>query len=139
MLDPARLEDHVLRELHVAERVALLDLRVGERQDGARRVAPPAGRATRRPAGLELARWQTMRVGVRAACPGCSHGVVRSRICLAYQGVFRYDQTITVTSRRTPSTSWRYQSGKVSLSPLVKSTPYGSTDLRRLYAQSRAA
>ena len=46
---------------------------------------------------------------------------------------------MTVTSRRIPSTSCRYQSGKVSLSPFVNSTAYGSTDCRMLYAQSRAA
>src|SRR5687767_13670582 len=66
------------------------------------------------------------------------HGVVSSRSCFVYQVVFRYDVTITVTSRRTPSTSCAYQSGKVSLSPFVKSTPYGSTLMSRLYAQSRA-
>ena len=46
---------------------------------------------------------------------------------------------MTVTSRRIPSTSCRYQSGKVSLSPFVNSTPYGSTLISRLWAQSRAA
>ena len=43
-----------------------------------------------------------------------------------------------VTAWRIPSTSWRYQIGKGSLSPNVKSTPYGSTDCTRLYAKSRA-
>ena len=46
---------------------------------------------------------------------------------------------MTVTSRRMPSASWRYQRGKVSLSPFVKRIPYGSTLMSRLYAQSRAA
>src|SRR5690606_25834879 len=83
--------------------------------------------------------WQMMRVGCWATWPGCSQGLVRSRICFAYHGVFRYDQTITVTSCLIPSTSCRYHSGNVSLSPLVKRTPYGSTELSMLYAQSRAA
>jgi hypothetical protein len=83
-------------------------------------------------------RWQMMRVGSSSAWPGRVHGVVMLRSCLAYQSVFRYESTITVTSRRTPSTSCTYHRGKVSLSPLVKSTPYGSTDCSMLYAKSRA-
>ena len=41
-----------------------------------------------------------------------------------------------VTSLRTPSTCWAYQTGKESLSPEVISTPYGSTDCRRSRAHS---
>src|SRR4051812_27358334 len=37
------------------------------------------------------------------------------------------------------STSCAYQSGKVSLSPTVISTPYGSTELRRSAAKSRVS
>ena len=56
-----------------------------------------------------------------------------------YQSVFSSDVTATVTSRRTPSTSCAYQSGKVSLSPSVTSMPYGSTELSRSCAHSRVA
>src|SRR5688572_2111537 len=53
-----------------------------------------------------------------------------------YQSVLSSDVFATTTSRRTPSTSWAYQSGKVSLSPTVMSTPYGSTELSRSRAKS---
>src|SRR5678816_4797423 len=56
-----------------------------------------------------------------------------------YQSVLSSDVLATTTSRRTPSTSCAYQSGKVSLSPTVTSTPYGSTELRRSAATSRVA
>src|SRR5689334_3624334 len=44
-----------------------------------------------------------------------------------------------MTSLRIPSTSCAYQSGKVSLSPTVTSTPYGSTELSRSAAKSRVS
>jgi hypothetical protein len=53
-----------------------------------------------------------------------------------YQSVFSSEVFATTTSRRTPSTSCAYQSGKVSLSPTVISTPYGSTELSRSRAKS---
>ena len=56
-----------------------------------------------------------------------------------YQSVFSSDVTATVTSRRTPSTSCAYHSGKVSLSPSVMRMPYGSTELSRSCAHSRVA
>ena len=43
----------------------------------------------------------------------------RSRSCLMYQLVFNKLKLTTRTSRRTPSTSCKNHSGKVSLSPLV--------------------
>src|SRR5690242_15431867 len=55
----------------------------------------------------------------------------------AYQSVFNSDVFATTTSRRMPSTSCAYHNGKVSLSPTVTSTPYGSTELRRSTATSR--
>ena len=48
-----------------------------------------------------------------------------------------YDVTATITSFRTPSTACAYHSGKVSLSPLVMITAYGSAEFRRSTAQSR--
>src|ERR671921_737151 len=56
-----------------------------------------------------------------------------------YQSVLSSDVTATVTSRRTPSTSCAYHSGKVSLSPPVTSTPYGSTEFNTSCAHSRVA
>src|SRR5438270_11839209 len=53
-----------------------------------------------------------------------------------YQSVLRREVQATMTSRRTPSTSCAYQSGKVSLSPTVTSTPYGSTEFSRSAAKS---
>src|ERR1051325_2725486 len=53
-----------------------------------------------------------------------------------YQSVLRSDVLATTTSRRTPSTSCAYHSGKVSLSPTVTSTPYGSTEFKRSAAKS---
>src|SRR5262245_19780989 len=53
-----------------------------------------------------------------------------------YQSVLRSDVFATMTSRRIPSTSCAYQRGKVSLSPTVTSTPYGSTELSRSAAKS---
>src|SRR5215212_7690760 len=53
-----------------------------------------------------------------------------------YQSVFKSDVFATTTSLRIPSTSWAYQSGNVSLSPTVTSTPYGSTEFRRSCAKS---
>jgi hypothetical protein len=53
--------------------------------------------------------------------------------------VLSSDVTATVTSGRTPSTPAAYQSGNVSLSPSVTSTPYGSMELRRSCAHSRVA
>ncbi len=50
--------------------------------------------------------------------------------------MFISDVFATITSFRTPSTSCAYQSGKVSLSPTVTSTPYGSTELRMSIAKS---
>src|SRR5215472_17604076 len=38
-----------------------------------------------------------------------------------------------------PSTSCAYQRGKVSLSPTVTNTPYGSTESRRSLAKSRVS
>src|ERR1044071_6928279 len=52
-------------------------------------------------------------------------------ICRPYQSVFSSDVFAITTSRRMPSTSCAYHSGKVSLSPTVTNTPYGSTELRR--------
>src|SRR6478609_5476744 len=59
--------------------------------------------------------------------------------CRVYQSVFSSEVFATTTSRRTPSTSCAYQSGKVSLSPTVTSTPYGSTELSMSAATSRVA
>src|SRR5687767_1365715 len=56
--------------------------------------------------------------------------------CLVYQSVLSSDVFATTTSRRTPSTSCAYHSGKVSLSPTTTSTPYGSTEFRRSRAKS---
>src|SRR5512147_2120862 len=56
-----------------------------------------------------------------------------------YQSVLSNDVTATVTSGRTPSTSWAYHNGKVSLSPPVIRMPYGSTELRTSRAHSRVA
>src|SRR6185312_10899875 len=56
-----------------------------------------------------------------------------------YQSVLRSDVLATTTSLRMPSTSCAYQSGKVSLSPTVISTPYGSTELSRSAAKSRVS
>src|SRR4029079_10487638 len=56
-----------------------------------------------------------------------------------YQSVLRSDVLATTTSLRMPSTSCAYQRGKVSLSPTVTSTPYGSTELRRSAAKSRVS
>ena len=42
-----------------------------------------------------------------------------SRSCRMYQSVFASARQTTVTSRRTPATSWAHQTGKVSLSPYV--------------------
>src|SRR5215212_6306571 len=56
-----------------------------------------------------------------------------------YQSVLSSDVFATTTSRRMPSTSWAYQSGKVSLSPTVTSTPYGSTEFSKSAATSRVA
>src|SRR6478752_1659895 len=53
-----------------------------------------------------------------------------------YQSVLSSDVLATTTSLRIPSTSCAYQSGKVSLSPTVTSTPYGSTELSRSAAKS---
>src|SRR3954471_10143765 len=53
-----------------------------------------------------------------------------------YQSVLSRDVFATTTYRRMPSTSCAYQSGKVSLSPTVTSTPYGSTELSRSAAKS---
>src|SRR5689334_10083648 len=58
-------------------------------------------------------------------------------ICRAYQSVFSSDVFAITTSRRIPSTSCAYQSGKVSLSPTVTSTPYGSTEFSRSAATFR--
>src|SRR5215470_12179467 len=60
-------------------------------------------------------------------------------ICRTYQSVLSSDVLATITSRRIPSTSCAYQSGKVSLSPTVTSTPYGSTELSRSAAKSRVS
>src|SRR5215831_6296751 len=60
-------------------------------------------------------------------------------ICRTYQSVLSSDVLATITSRRTPSTSCAYQSGKVSLSPTVTSTPYGSTELSMSAAKSRVS
>jgi hypothetical protein len=43
--------------------------------------------------------------------------VGESRSCRMYQSVFASARHTTVTSWRTPATSWAHQSGKVSLSP----------------------
>src|SRR6185437_13036897 len=56
-----------------------------------------------------------------------------------YQSVLRSDVLATTTSLRMPSTSCAYQRGKVSLSPTVTSTPYGSTELSRSAAKSRVS
>ena len=61
-----------------------------------------------------------------------------SRSCLAYHGVLSSDRFTTRTSRRTPSTSWRYQSGKVSLSPLVKMMALGAVLISMFWANSGA-
>jgi len=53
-----------------------------------------------------------------------------------YQSVLSSDVLATTTSLRMPSTSCAYHSGKVSLSPTVTSTPYGSTELSRSRAKS---
>src|SRR5258708_92085 len=45
-----------------------------------------------------------------------------------YQLVVASDNTRTLTSRRTPSTSCAYHSGNVSLSPAVTTSAYGSTE-----------
>src|SRR4051812_7753621 len=55
----------------------------------------------------------------------------------AYQSVLSNDVFAITTSRRIPSTSCAYQSGNVSLSPTVTSTPYGSTEFRRSAATFR--
>src|SRR5215468_6506108 len=57
-------------------------------------------------------------------------------ICLTYQSVLSSDVFATITSRLMPSTSCAYQSGNVSLSPTVTSTPYGSTELSKSAAKS---
>jgi len=57
--------------------------------------------------------------------------------CRAYHSIPRYGVRVTVTSGRTPSTSWAYHSGKLSLSPFVISTAFGSTELSRSDAHSR--
>src|SRR6478752_7471050 len=56
-----------------------------------------------------------------------------------YQSVLSSDVLATTTSLRIPSTSCAYHSGKVSLSPTVTSTPYGSTELRMSAAKSRVS
>ncbi len=53
-----------------------------------------------------------------------------------YHGVFSSDRLTTRTSRRTPITSCRYHSGKVSLSPLVNRIAFGAVDSSRLRAKS---
>src|SRR3954462_8783116 len=63
----------------------------------------------------------------------------RRMIWRAYHSVLSSDVFATTTSRRMPSTSCAYQSGKVSLSPTVTSTPYGSTELSMSAATSRVA
>src|SRR3954468_11553514 len=60
-------------------------------------------------------------------------------ICRTYQSVLRSDVFATTTSLRMPSTSCAYQSGNVSLSPTVTSTPYGPTELSRSAAKSRVS
>src|SRR5437879_861392 len=60
-------------------------------------------------------------------------------ICRTYQSVLSSDVFATITSRRMPSTSCAYQSGNVSLSPTVTSTPYGSTELSMSAAKSRVS
>src|SRR4029077_9470521 len=60
-------------------------------------------------------------------------------ICRPYQSVLSNDVFAMTTSRRMPSTSCAYQSGNVSLSPTVTSTPYGSTGLSRSAASARVS
>src|SRR6185437_1216110 len=60
-------------------------------------------------------------------------------ICRTYQSVLSSEVLATTTSRRMPSTSCAYQSGNVSLSPTVISTPYGSTEFSRSAAKSRVS
>ena len=54
--------------------------------------------------------------------------------CLMYHGVCRSDRFATRTSVRSRSTSCKYHSGKVSLSPLVNRMPFSATLLSMLYA-----
>ena len=56
-----------------------------------------------------------------------------------YQSVLSSEVQSTSTSFRIPSTSCAYQSGKVSLSPAVTSTPYGSTESSMSCAKSRVS
>src|SRR6185503_18285141 len=58
------------------------------------------------------------------------HRCARRLSCRAYHSMPRYGVSVTVTSRRMPSTSCAYHSGKLSLSPFVMSTAFGSTELR---------
>src|SRR5882762_7686292 len=68
-----------------------------------------------------------------------SNGLVgRDASWLRYQSRLARERLTSVTSCRTPSTSCRYHTGNVSLSPYANSTPYGSTDCTRLNAKSRA-
>src|SRR5258708_38021010 len=60
-------------------------------------------------------------------------------ICGGYQSVFGGEVLTRRTSCRMCAASCAYQSGKVSLSPTVISTPYGSTELRRSAAKSRVS
>ena len=61
-----------------------------------------------------------------------------SRSWRMYHGVFSSDRLTTRTSRRMPMTSWRYHSGKVSLSPLVSRIALGAVLSSRLSAKSVA-
>ena len=61
-----------------------------------------------------------------------------SRNCRMYHGVLSSDRLTTRTSRRMPSTSCRYHSGKVSLSPLVNRIALGAVLSSRLRAKSVA-
>src|SRR5258708_37116489 len=60
-------------------------------------------------------------------------------ICGGYQSVFGGEVLTRRTSCRMCSAACAYQRGKVSLSPTVISTPYGSTESRRSAAKSRVS
>ena len=56
----------------------------------------------------------------------------------ANSGKLANDTLMMVTSRRTPSTAWRYISGNVSLSPTVKKIAFAGSVWSALVAKSLA-